>query len=270
MTTLRQASTPNQPPLARTPSCLSTTGGKVGFDRRRGSDLRRPLRPWAVIVALAALVVTAACGTEGATTDDASGSDATTAGDSAPTTAMVPHGLGPPPTNEDGSVPSTVVLPQSPLGPWSLAVESSPGFPDGGGPAASLVAVRTGVGDGTQRLVFEFAGDTAPGWQVGYESLPVLADPTGDPVAISGTEVLVVRMTPASTVDLADGSATPTYDGPTRLGMDGGTPATEVVLTGDFEGLMTWVVGLERRVPFVVDTLEAPTRLVVDLLATGT
>ena len=145
--------------------------------------------------------------------------------------------------------------------------KTSDGFPDGDGTAAALVAVRTGLGEGTQRIVFEFAGDTPPAWQVGYEPLPVLADPTGEPVALAGSVALVVRITPSSTVNIGDGSFAPTYDGPRQLPVEGGSPAGELVLAGDFEGLLTWVVGLDARVPFAVDTLRSPSRLVIDLLA---
>lgn len=221
-----------------------------------------------VAVAVATALLTAACGSDD--TGDATGADGN---DDVPSTTsssvVLPHGMGPPPTGSDGSVPATVVLPQSPLGPWSLDVATSDGFPSTGSAPAALEAVRTGVGEGTQRIVFEFDGDTAPGWQVGYEPLPVVADPTGEPVELAGAVALVVRMTPASTVDLADGSFTPTYDGPRRLAVEGGAPAGELVLTGDFEALMTWAVGVDARVPFAVDTLTSPARLVIDLLATG-
>ena len=217
-----------------------------------------------VTVAVAVALTGAACGSDDASTGtDAS---ATTEASMSPAPGL-PHGLGPPPTNADGSTPSTVLLPQSPLGPWSLDVASSEDFPTVTDPTASLVNVSTSSGEGTQRLVFEFAGDTAPGWQVGYEPLPVLADPTGEPVPLTGPVALVVRMTPAATVNLDDGSFTPTYDGPRQLAVEGGSPASELVLAGDFEGLMTWAVGLDARVPFVVDTLASPTRLVIDLLA---
>ena len=79
---------------------------------------------------------------------------------------------------------------------------------------------------------------------------------------------VTARNVSASTVDLADDSFTPTYDGPRRLGIDGGSPGRELVLTGDFESLMTWAVGLDARVPFAVDALLEPARLVIDLLAT--
>ena len=220
---------------------------------------------WLGVVVGVALLA-AACGG-----DDADGASDTsdTSSPGTSSTVVMPHGMGPPPTGADGSVPATVVLPQSPLGPWSLDAEASDGFPVAGGAPVALEAVRTSVGEGTQRIVFEFDGDPAPGWQVGYEPLPVLADPTGEPVALSGTVALVVRMTPTSTVDLTDGSFTPVYDGPRRLAVDGGAPASELVLTGDFEGLLTWAVGVDTRVPFAVDTLSSPARLVIDLLATG-
>ena len=40
---------------------------------------------------------------------------------------------------------------------------------------------------------------------------------------------------------------------------------TEVVKAGDFEGVLTWVIGVRTRTPFRVTTLSAPTRVVVDL-----
>lgn len=227
----------------------------------------RPRAGWMAVI-LGTALLAAACG--GDDPGDATGVDANgSASTSTSSSVVMPHGMGPPPTGADGSVPATVVLPQSPLGPWSLDAEASDGFPSAGGAPAALVAVRTSEGEGTQRIVFEFDGDTAPGWQVGYEPLPVVADPTGEPVELTGTTALVVRMTPASTVDLTDGSFTPIYDGPERLPVEGGTPAVELMRTGDFEGLLTWAVGVEARVPFAVDTLTSPARLVIDLLATG-
>lgn len=202
---------------------------------------------------LTTLVVTSACSSDDASTGDQVDGDgsATTLGDGTMPAVSMPHGLGPPPTDADGSVPSTVLLPQSPLGPWSLEVESSTDFPPDGGPSASLTAARTSTGEGTQRLVFEFAGDTPPGWQVGYEAVPA-----GSPVT------LVIRLTPASARQLDDAAR--------RVDVDGGSPATTLELTSDADDLVTWTVGLDARVPFAVDTLPDPARLIIDLLATGT
>ena len=178
--------------------------------------------------------------------------------------------MTPPPADADGSVPATVLLPQSPLGPWSLDPVSSEGFPTAAGPAAELVEVRTGTGEGTQRLIFEFAGDTLPQWEVGYEPLPVLAAPGADPVPLAGGTALVIRLAPATAGGLAGGSSDRGGDGALRrVGVEGGAPASELVLIADAGGRVTWAAGVDARVPFAVDTLTSPARLVVDLLATA-
>ena len=76
-------------------------------------------------------------------------------------------------------------------------------------------------------------------------------------------------MSPTGTAAPTDDGFVTTYDGPRRLAVDGDGPATEAVLTGDFEALMTWALGSSERVPFVAGTLSDPSRLVVDLLATS-
>lgn len=175
--------------------------------------------------------------------------------------------MGPPMTGAPagpGGGPPTTLLPASPLGPWTLDVISEGGFPQASTPVASLVDVRTGDGEGYQRLVFEFAGDSPPSFEVAYANGPVVVDPTGETVDTGGVAALVVRMVPASTVD-ADFAET--YTGPRVLDVGGEGPMRRVTLIGDFESLMSWAVGLDARVPFVAATLDGPTRLVVDVLA---
>ena len=45
----------------------------------------------------------------------------------------------------------------------------------------------------------------------------------------------------------------------------GGTRIVEVRHAGSFEGAVTWIIGLDRKRPFSVDVLAAPSRLVVDV-----
>jgi len=220
----------------------------------------------AVVVATTAFTTVALIGCGGGDGRDTAGDTPTTSGP--PTSVSVPHGLGPPPTDVDGSVPPTVLLPQSALGPWSLDLETSDGFPVTDGPAVPLVAVRNSVEGGAQRIVFEFDGDDVPSWQVGYEPLPVSADPDGEPIAVTGTVALVVRLTPATAADPVDGPTTGDDDR-RRLGVDGNGPLREVVLAGDVGGLLTWALGVDTRVPFAVDALRSPARLVIDVLRTG-
>lgn len=136
--------------------------------------------------------------------------------------------------------------------------------PTGGTGVALLSDVRAARHEGFDRVVFEFTPtSTVPGYEVRYVERPVLEDGSGREVAVDGTYVVVVRMTPASGVDLSGAEARPTYAGPERIRP--GTPeVVEVVRTGDFEAQLTWAVGLVDRVDFRVLALSAPPRLIID------
>ena len=127
-----------------------------------------------------------------------------------------------------------------------------------------LTAVRLGAHPGFDRVVFEFRAGL-PGFAVGYVEPPILADGSGEPVTVRGPAFLQVRMEPASGFDLDAG--VPVFTGPDRIsGAGAGTTTVgEVVRTGDFEAVLTWVVGLRSRAGFRVTTLPAPSRLVVDV-----
>ena len=133
-----------------------------------------------------------------------------------------------------------------------------------GGPAY-LRAVRTARQDGFDRVVFEFEG-TLPGYAVGDAKGGLRADGSGDPVAVAGEGALEVRMEQASGARLVLDRLEETYAGPRRIAVDGAV-VTEVVRTGDFEGQLTWGVGVRRLAPFRVSTLQGPPRVVVDVAA---
>ncbi len=140
--------------------------------------------------------------------------------------------------------------------------EPKVGEPDGTG-TAQLAAVRLGQQPGATRFVLEFAGEEQPGYDVRWVDGPITEDGSGNPVDIEGDAFLQVLVQPASGYDLEAGE--PTYGGPTRLaGPDGGA-VTEAVRTGDFEALLTWVLGAGDRLPFTVTTLSSPSRLVIDV-----
>lgn len=141
------------------------------------------------------------------------------------------------------------------------------GFPFGGGEPLALTDVRLAEQDGFDRLVLEFAGDGRSPYRVAYIDAPITEDGSGAEVGVEGEAFLEVRLTAASGVvfdlDAEDGFRV-TYDGPTRLRTSTNV-VTEVVRTGDFEATLTFVVGLDRTVPFTVAWLENPDRLVIDL-----
>jgi hypothetical protein len=128
---------------------------------------------------------------------------------------------------------------------------------------ALLTAVRAARHEGYDRVVFEFA-NTLPGYDVRYVQRPVLEDASGRNVAVEGAAVLRVRMENALDADLSKESAPSTYTGPRRF--NPGTPEiAELVRSGGFEGVLTWVAGVRDRVDFKVSTLQSPPRVVVDL-----
>jgi hypothetical protein len=93
------------------------------------------------------------------------------------------------------------------------------------------------------------------------------ADGSGEPVEVDGDARLEMVLQPASGVDLSADEFTITYDGPDRISTDQTELITDLVRTGDFEAVLTWVAGATEAVPFRVQTLSSPTRIVVDLAA---
>jgi hypothetical protein len=134
---------------------------------------------------------------------------------------------------------------------------------------AYLLHVRLAGQPGFDRLVFEFQGDDLPGYDIAYVEPPIREDASGNPVTVDGEAFLQVRMEPASGVDLRGEEVVEIYQGPKRVSASGTHVVDEVVETGDFEANLTWVVGLGERVPFRVDTLSSPPRLVVELAASA-
>jgi hypothetical protein len=127
---------------------------------------------------------------------------------------------------------------------------------------ALLTDVRAARHEGFDRLVFEFRNGL-PGYDVRYVSRPVRQDGSGRIVAIAGSAVVRIRMENALDADLSQASAPLTYTGPQRF--TPGTPElVELARSGGFEGVLTWVAGLQDPVDFRVRTLTAPPRLVVD------
>jgi hypothetical protein len=136
--------------------------------------------------------------------------------------------------------------------------------PPGSTEVAQLVAVRVAGQPGADRVVFEFRGTSLPGFDVAYADGPVLGSGSGEPIDVDGEAALLIRMEPASGVDLNTPDARPTYTGPDRVRGDTSN-ITEVVKAGDFEANLEWAIGVRRQAPFRITVLEAPARVVVDL-----
>ena len=127
-----------------------------------------------------------------------------------------------------------------------------------------LKAVRLTRQDGADRIVFEFAG-AVPGYAIAYIDLPVTSDPAGLAVQLAGSGALKISLRGASAYAVV-GDAEPAYRGPNRIPGGDTTQVTELLQLGDFERVMGWVAGVNARTGFRVSALDAPPRLVVDVV----
>ena len=187
---------------------------------------------------------------------DASSSSTTAAGGEDSTTSE-----GTATTTGSTATSSTTAAPGLPDA--SEAQHSAPA--DGTG-TALLKTVRVGRNPGFERIVFEFAGASMPGYRVQWIDGPVLADGSGEPVDVTGEAFLEIVMEPASGVDLSAPQLSIVYDGPDRIPVAGQTELiTDLVRTGDFEAVLSWAAGTTEKVPFRVLRLKSPTRIVIDL-----
>jgi len=152
----------------------------------------------------------------------------------------------------------------------SSAIATTPPFADGpaaevrevrSGDIAHLVEVRLAGNNGFDRVVLEFA-DRVPGYTVGYQLLPAHADGSGAEIPLPGANAMAkVSLNPATGAGWS--GDTRTYFGPSTVAANT-TEVTEVKSAGDFEAVLTWVVGLRDKVPFRVLVLDGPPRLVID------
>jgi hypothetical protein len=184
-----------------------------------------------VLLLIAALLLLAGCGGS----DDEQSATSTTTSSVAETT----------PGPLDGASTDTVVV--------ASAIKET----------ALLTDVRSASQEGFDRVVFEFANGV-PGYEVGYVERPIVADGSGDEIAVEGAAVLRIRMEPALDADLTQESAPRTYTGPNRFSPDTAV-VLELVSTGGFEAVLTWAAGIDGERPFRVTTLSDPPRIVIDV-----
>jgi hypothetical protein len=203
--------------------------------------------------AIAPLAIAAVLAAGGLTACGRSGSDTTSAAKGRPAAAQG----APAPTTQAGVLPCT----------FSGATDAAQGGANS--PTRLLSDVRVGAHECYERVTFELkprSGD-ADGpveWKAAYEPGPVIEDGSGRTVPVKGSAYLVIHMN-ASGVDLTKESAPATYTGPASIETAGTTRIQQVRRTGDFEAVLTWVIGLDRKRPFHVTTQDGPARVVVDI-----
>jgi hypothetical protein len=123
------------------------------------------------------------------------------------------------------------------------------------------------------RVVFTFkqksGTEGTPGYRIEYRRGPFAYDPSDKPLAVAGAAFLFLRVEPASGADLASTlpSIPVTYAGPKDFKPSGTAHIAELVEAGDFENVLSWVVGLNAQAGYAVSVLRNgdDIRLVIDV-----
>ena len=123
-----------------------------------------------------------------------------------------------------------------------------------------LTAIKVGQHAGYDRVVFQFSGGR-PAYGIDRVGT-VYADPRGTPVALAGQSFLRVVFRGATAV--CQPSLAKTYAGPSTL-----TPFYPELLAvsaaGDFEGYLSFGIGLAARGAYHLSTMTGPYRVVIDV-----
>ena len=197
-----------------------------------------------------AVLVFAACGGDDddsdAGTTTTAASSATTAGSSASAvstaaTTTTPETTAPCPTLEGGTQETTEVPSAN------------------GNGLLTDVAITTGDCTDTVSFTFTATGD-GPGYSIEYQSGPITQDGSGETIDVEGSAFLAIRFAPAYGFNFDTGQ--PTYNGPDTLTSPGAFFVEEVTKTGDFEGVVGWVIGLDQQRAYAVDVTGTDTKVI--------
>jgi hypothetical protein len=118
------------------------------------------------------------------------------------------------------------------------------------------VGVTTHGCTDTVAFSFDSKSSQKPGYTVAYQRGPFNQDASGKPLALTGNAFLVVTMQPATGFDFTTNRHT--YVGPLHFQPSNSAYVQDVVETGDFEAVTTWVIGVRVEVPFSVHASGAP------------
>ena len=140
------------------------------------------------------------------------------------------------------------------LPPFSTARKTSPSS----GGQAELFQAAAGCHSTYDRFVLRARSGGKPGYDVRYVNR-IVADGSGNPIALLGTKRIRIRIRPARGHTSAGANLLPSTITP------GCANLRQVKKAGDFEGVVSYGLGLSRKTGFRVFRLTGPTRVVVDV-----
>jgi len=146
--------------------------------------------------------------------------------------------------------PPTITLP-------GFACADSSGGKTG---VANVTDVRVGQQTDYDRFVLQFDGPV-PTYTAKRQASPTFKmSPSNQPITLSGTYGVLVTVHSATEAS--------TYSGPTDISHGEFRVIKEARLTQDFEGSVSWALGLDHAACMRTFTLTSPSRLIVDFSAT--
>jgi hypothetical protein len=205
-------------------------------------------RRWFVIGAALLLIAGCSSSKKAATPSTTIATTSSTA--SATTTSVGPTTSSVPASTVSSTPVTHVVCPERPL--TTVPVSAS------NGSASLLTGVTTTHDACTDTVTFDFRAKTpkAPSYTITYSRPPFSEDASGAPVMIAGNAFITVKVKPGYGYDFETG--TRTYTGSPRITPTGAVHLTEIVETGDYEGVLTWVIGMRTKEAFTVTATGAP------------
>jgi hypothetical protein len=229
--------------------------------RPGGGPAPRAYRPVGVVVGCAVALAAAAACSSADRTPGASPTRASTSATPPTATAAAPHTATtthPAPSSTSAATSAPELGPVWPIEPRTIAAASTSAT---GVPV--LTAIRTARHGSYERIVLEF---TAPYGAAKVRYVPIVrADPPNKIVPLRGSSFLQIVVHGA----VAHYRATPItpYSGPSTV-TPGYPTIKQVSISGDFEAVLSFGVGLDRTAGFQVSRLSSPDRLVVDVAET--
>lgn len=122
-----------------------------------------------------------------------------------------------------------------------------------------LTEVRAAHHAGYDRVVFEFTGKGPSSYSVHYVT-KLVADGSGATVRVHGRAILAVVMRDVNNHTVAGTATTPKREAFALKNV------TSTVRSGDFEAVVSYGIGLQKRTTVHTHRLSAPARVVVDVM----
>ena len=159
-------------------------------------------------------------------------------------TAPTPATEVPEPTTVAPTTPTTPPTTSPPVAacPEAPDATTSPKSGSGRPGTGQLANVQIQTSDCADEVAFTF-GQGLPNWSVEYRPGPLTLEPSGLPLNIEGNAFLVVRFEHGEGVRSDNGPPKQLTAGPL-------SHVTEARQTQDFEGIVTWVIGLDEQLRF--------------------